>query len=104
MLVVPNVRGVLVPVSGSMGCDCGQGRAVPECCLPICSTCCQSMVEIPEAVVHERDLSIKCIQSAVSESKTTRAARSRECTASRQCGGTRAPDSSIERCDRSQLG
>ena len=26
------------------------------------------MVEIPEAVVHERDLSIKCVQSAVSES------------------------------------
>src|SRR6516162_4052563 len=83
MLVVPNVRGVLVPVSGSMGCDCGQGRAVPECCLSICSTCCQSMVEIPEAVVHERDLSIKCVQFAVSESKTTRAARSRECTAPR---------------------
>src|SRR5262249_8638452 len=28
----------------------GKGRAVPECCLSICSTCCQSMVEIPEAV------------------------------------------------------
>jgi hypothetical protein len=110
MLVVPNVRGVLVPnVSGSMGCDrgplrrCpqrGKGRAVPGCCLSICSTCCQSMVEIPEAVVHERDLSIKCVQSAVSESKTTRAARSRECTAPRQGGGAHARDSSIARCTR----
>ena len=46
----------------------GKGRAVPECCSSICSTCCQSILEIPEAVVHERDLSIKCVQSAVSES------------------------------------
>ena len=78
----------------------GKGRAVPECCSSICSTCCQSMVEIPEAVVHERDLSIKCVQSAVSESKTTRAARSRECTAPRQGGGAHARDSSIARCTR----
>src|SRR6516165_4397289 len=42
------------------GAQRGKGRAVPECCSSICSTCCQSMVEIPEAVVHERDLSIKC--------------------------------------------
>src|SRR6516162_8189117 len=78
----------------------GNGRAVPECCSSICSTCCQSMVEIPEAVVHERDLSIKCVQFAVSESKTTRAARSRECTAPRHGGGAHARDSSIARGTR----
>src|SRR6516162_11769594 len=49
---------------------------------------------------HERDLSIKCGQFAVSESKTTRAARSRECTAPRQGGGAHARDSSIARCTR----
>src|SRR6516165_12367997 len=82
------------------GAQRGKGRAVPECCSSICSTCCQSMVEIPEAVVHERDLSIKCGQSAVSESKTSREARSRECTAPRQGGGAHARDSSIARCTR----
>src|SRR5262249_60477302 len=51
-------------------------------------------------VVHEEDLSIKCVQSAVSESKTTRAARSRECAASSQCGGSVASDSSVARGPR----
>src|SRR6516225_7370074 len=49
---------------------------------------------------HERDLSIKCGQFAFSESRTTRAARSRECTAPRQGGGAHARDSSIARCTR----
>src|SRR5262249_702585 len=58
------------------------------------------MVEIPEAVVHERDLSIKCVTFAVSESKTTRAARSRRCKAPGLGGGSHARDSSIARCTR----
>jgi hypothetical protein len=105
MLVVPKCSGVLVPTfldrwAATKVPQRGKGRAVPECCSSICSTCCQSMVEIPEAVVHERDLSIKCIQSAVSESKTTQAARRRECTAPRHGGGAHARDSSIARCTR----
>src|SRR5262249_29875653 len=49
---------------------------------------------------NERDLSIRCVQAAVSESDTTRAARSRECTASTQRGGAHARDSSITRGTR----
>ena len=49
---------------------------------------------------NERDLSIKCVQSAVIETETTRATRSRECAASIQCGGAHARDSSIARGTR----
>src|SRR5262249_12878973 len=35
------------------------------------------MVETPEAVVHERDLSIKCVQFAGSEAKPTRVSKPR---------------------------
>src|SRR5262249_49936434 len=109
MLVVPNVLGVLVPnIFGSMGCDCGPLRRCPSAEKAVLfpsaarrfAQPCQSMVEIPEAVVHERDLSIKCVQSAVSEAKTTRAARRRECTAPRRGRGAHARDSSIARCTR----
>src|SRR5215510_15057643 len=38
MLVVPNVRGVLVPnIFGSMGCDCGPLRRCPARKRPCCS-------------------------------------------------------------------
>jgi hypothetical protein len=113
MLVVPNVRGVLVPnIFGSMGCECGTLRRCPSAEKAVlfpsaARRFAQPVVnrwwrypEIPEAVVHERDLSIKCVQSAVSEAKTTRAARSRECTAPRRGRGAHARDSSIARCTR----
>src|SRR5215471_10390714 len=110
MLVVPNVRGVLVPnIFGSMGCECGTLRRCPSAEKAVlfpsaARRFAQPVVNrwwrYPEAVVHERDLSIKCVQFAVSESKTTRAARSRECTAPRQGGGAHARDSSIARCTR----
>jgi len=77
MLVVPNVRGVLVPnISGSMGCDCGPLRRCPARKRPrrsrVLLVDLRNLLSIDggdtRGGVHERDLSIKCVQSAVSES------------------------------------
>jgi hypothetical protein len=93
----------------------GKGRAVPARCSSICST-----EGGDTGVVHERELSIKqdkeCAEPAVGspacsatkrrsewtclqtqQSPTSGAAQSRECTASRVCGGSHAPNSSIAR-------
>jgi len=106
MFAVPNVRGALVPnITGSMGSDRGPLRRRhgverlrrSRASLVDRATCWSIENGDTRAVVHERDFSIKCVQSAVSESEATRAARSRECTASMQGGGAHARDSSIAR-------
>ena len=110
MLAALNVRGALVPnISGSIGqrpraatkAPRGNGRVWPSAALSILVSslrCAQPVNRWWSPI--ERDLSIKCVQSAVSESETTRAARSRECTTSIQCGGAHARDSSIARGTR----
>jgi hypothetical protein len=105
---VENVRGALIPnIFGSIASDRGGHGGITARKSPCpsgarlvdCSTCCQPEGRGYRGVVHEEDLSIKCGQS-VSESKTTRAARSRECATSSQCGGSVASDSSVARGNR----
>jgi hypothetical protein len=109
MLAVPSVRGIS---SEHFWIDGQRLRAatrrhaerpcVPECCLSLLVFFASVLdnLLLTDGSPNERDVSIKCVQSAVSESETTRAARSRERTASTQCGGAHARDSSIARGTR----
>jgi hypothetical protein len=59
MLVVPNVRGVLVPnISGSMGCDCGPLRGGHSAQKAVPFRRLQDGGD-SRGLIHERKLSIK---------------------------------------------